>query len=404
MDTVWPLLPVAIALSGLLAGAVLWGLMRLSRPVTLDGAAALPAGMDGIPSHGGEAPVSPTIGPAVESAPCAICGIDTGGEILWRNAAFRAFSDESAARLVATATHDRPPRDGPLALRDPATGQDRHFDLTVTGTDGHRILYASDVTGLVRADAMRSSFIQTLTKTFADLATGLAVFDRDRRLVLFNPAMIDLTGLPAEFLSARPGLMEFFGRLRDRQVLPEPKDYASWRARINGIIETAAGGRYAEAWSLPGGLTYRITGRPHPDGAIAFLIEDISDEISMSRRWRTQLEIRQAVLDRLDEALVVIGPDSLVILCNRACRDLLGFDPDSSFAETGLDDLVRLCRARFPEDGFWSRIDSGIPRTPLEARLRDGADVPFLVRSEPLPGGFALLTFSGVSGRVQIPA
>ena len=64
------------------------------------------------------------------------------------------------------------------------------------------------------------------------------------------------------------------------------------------MIETASDGHYAEAWTLPNGLTYRVTGRPHPDGAIAFLIEDITDEISFSRRTKSQLEIRQAVLDR----------------------------------------------------------------------------------------------------------
>jgi len=51
------------------------------------------------------------------------------------------------------------------------------------------------------------NFVQTLTKTFAQLSIGLAIFNRERQLVLFNPALIDLTALPADFLTGRPHLL-----------------------------------------------------------------------------------------------------------------------------------------------------------------------------------------------------
>lgn len=476
MYDIAPWMPLAVALSGLLAGAVLWGLTRLSRPtpgapetmpeepastfLIRDGWLAdhdagpgfgiatwsglkdwldprfdnLPATLPDpgkgeilrFPARDGDAsveidavggghrvvlrdrrPVRPAdwhdamlrlVGKrafrdAMESVPVAVCAVDDDGTILWRNARFATFTEDEAARIVAAVMAPG----GcvtPVALPDPVTGHDRHFELTRARHDDRCFLYAADVTRQIEAETMRGSFIQTLTKTFADLATGLAVFDRDRRLVLFNPAMMDLTGLPVEFLSCRPTLPDFFDRLRDRQVLPEPKNYASWRAQINEMIETAAGGHYAESWSLPNGLTYRIAGRPHPDGAIAFLIEDITDEIAVSRRSRTQIEIRQAVLDRLDAAVAVTGPGGLVMLCNRSCRELLGFDPDSSFAETGFDDLVRLCRARFPDPAFWASAAAGRQR--LQARLRDGSGARVLVRYEPLPRGFSMLVlFAG---------
>jgi hypothetical protein len=63
-----------------------------------------------------------------------------------------------------------------------------------------------DITEIVRAQQAQKNFVQTLTKTFATLAIGLAIFDRNRQLMLFNPALIDLPALPADFLSARPNL------------------------------------------------------------------------------------------------------------------------------------------------------------------------------------------------------
>ena len=41
--------------------------------------------------------------------------------------------------------------------------------------------------------------------------------------MLFNPALIDLTALPADFLSARPNLLTAFDKLWDNQIMPETK-------------------------------------------------------------------------------------------------------------------------------------------------------------------------------------
>jgi hypothetical protein len=41
----------------------------------------------------------------------------------------------------------------------------------------------------------------------------------------------------------------------------------------------------------------RVTGRPHPNGAIAFLFEDISQEVSLTRRFRTDLDLDRGILD-----------------------------------------------------------------------------------------------------------
>ena len=327
---------------------------------------------------------------ALNAAPCGVSILNDSGRPDWSNAMFAEFGEDDIEHILETVD----PAGGPdqtVTLTDRETEKPRHFRLRSDTADETTVLYTTDVTQLIEADTMRSSFIQTLTKTFADLATGLVVFDRRQRLVLFNPAIIDLTGLPAEFLSVRPGVMEFFDRLRDNQVLPEPKNYASWRVQITDMIETAVDGHYAEAWTLPNGVTYRVTGRPHPDGAIAFLFEDITDEVSTTRRSRSQLEIRQAALDNVRDAVAVAGPNGLLVFCNRPFRDILGFDPDSSFAETGFDDLVALCRDRFPDHGFWDKVLETKGRQPVIATLPNGTHGPSIGQVRPLTGGFTML-------------
>lgn len=91
--------------------------------------------------------------------------------------------------------------------------------------------------------------------------------------MLFNLALIDLTTLPADFLSARPNLLTVFDKLRDNQIMPEPKNYATWREKLAILVAAATEGTYTEIWNLPTGATFWISGRPHSDGALAFWLK-----------------------------------------------------------------------------------------------------------------------------------
>lgn len=178
----------------------------------------------------------------------------------------------------------------------------------------------------VRAENRRREFTQTLTKTFAELAIGLAIFDRSRRLVLFNPALMDLTNLPSNFLTSRPSLIGFLDRLRENRVMPEPRDYRSWRDSIAELEAAAADGTYSETWALPDGQTFHVNGRPHPDGAVALLFEDISAEMSLTRHFRSEIEQFQAVIDAFDDAVAVFSPAGEITIMNRAYRRLWKID------------------------------------------------------------------------------
>ena len=202
------------------------------------------------------------------------------------------------------------------------------------------------------------------------------VFDRNSSLALFNPALLDLTSLAPEYLSARPSLISFFDTLRDRQVMPEPKNYANWRSQIDDMVKTAADGLYQEVWSLPTGQTYRVTGRPHPDGAVAFLFEDISVEILATRRHRMQIDLRQTVMDQLNEGVAVLSSENTLMFCNKTLSALLGIDPDVSFAEITLQDILKACHSRYPDAGLWAEIEEKITRKSLSAPIVDTVGRP----------------------------
>ena len=230
------------------------------------------------------------------------------------------------------------------------------YDVSSFPRENGRVFLAADVGSVVMAETTQRNFVQTLAKTFAQLSTGLAIFDRQMQLVLFNPALVDLTSLPVDFLSDRPNLLSFFDRLRDGQVMPEPRDYGSWRETMTNMIAAANAGSYCETWTLPSGSTYQVTGRPHPDGAVAFLFEDISAEVSLARRFRSDLELNQGILDELPDAIAVFSANGTLVVTNSAYRHLWTADPEAVLGETSILDAMREWQTRAGPNTLWGEL------------------------------------------------
>jgi PAS domain-containing protein len=344
---------------------------------------------------------------AVTGAPYPIWQSDPQGRVVWANTAYldlvKRFKTDDQVTSKISSLFNIPLQspDGLASFRVSVTPKGAMnpywFDIRSLKLETGWMNYATDVNAVVNAEIAQRNFVQTLTKTFAQLSIGLAIFDRKRQLALFNPALIDLTTLPAEFLSARPNLLSFFDRLRDRNMMPEPKNYRSWRDQITDLVAAADSGQYRETWTLPSGLTYRISGRPHPDGAVAFLFEDISAEISSTRRFRSQLELGQSVLNTLDQSIAVFSASGLLAFSNTAYRQMWNIDPDSSFADISVNDASRHWQAGSQPTPVWGDLRDFVVQFgersewSADIMLKDGRPVNCQV--VPMPGGTTLVTF-----------
>lgn len=295
------------------------------------------------------------------------------------------------------------PQEARLSLPDDERQSLRWFEHHQRPASSGTVHYALPADALVRAETAQREFVQTLTKTFAHLPIGLAIFDRQRRLTLFNPALVDLTGLVPEFLLARPTLFAVLDRMREMRMVPEPKDYHGWRNQMAALERAAASGFHQETWSLASGQTYRVTGRPHPEGAVAFLLEDISAEISLTRRFRAEIELGQEIVNTLDEAMAIFSPAGVLVQSNTAYARLWGIDPGATLRAVTIRDSCRHWQAMTLPDSVWTEVAdfvSGLsgrkPATHL-VTLKDGAALS--CRCVPLSGGATLIGFSrGIAG------
>lgn len=271
------------------------------------------------------------------------------------------------------------------------------FDLMRVADGDEALCYATVANSAVQAETALRDFMQTLTKTFADLPIGLAIFDRSRVLQLFNPALADLTTLPPDFLISRPTLNAVLDAMRARAMIPEPRDYRSWRKQLTRVEEEAAMGLFEETWSLPAGQTYRVIGRPHPNGALAFMFEDISSEMMRTRLYRADLELGQSVIDAVDEGVAVFSLGGQLVMSNLAYAQLWNHDPAVLLSDAGIGTLCAWWREQTAPTLLWDDAVNFVgmlgDRSPWEGevRLLDGRALT--CRFRPLTGGATLITF-----------
>lgn len=340
----------------------------------------------------------------IDSLPLMLWREDPQGRVTWANAAYMqrlaSSSDLMTWPLPALFSPDASGAARRVSLPDPVhPTRQNWFNVQHIAENEGQLAFALPADEAHQAEHTKRDFIQTLTKTFATLPIGLAVFDRTRRLQMFNPALTDLTGLETEFLLSRPGLEGFLNRMRDKRVLPEPRDYRSWARRLLDIETTAPHGEFEETWPLPTGQTFRVSANPHPDGALAFLIEDITTETHMTLNVRAEMDTSQAVLNQIDAAIAVFSPNGHLVLTNTAFSQLWTLDGEESLSAVTLGEALENWREAGDNPGLWARIgaivhpDNG-EKSPVEGvmTLPDGEELA--VDARRMSTGALMITFS----------
>jgi PAS domain-containing protein len=348
---------------------------------------------------------------AIAAAPMLAWRENAGGEVVWANGPYLlqscAILTEGKEfgwplpKLFATVIPQTEADEARQSLALPS-GKKAWFNISTKVESDGWIRFAVPADAAVNAELSLRDFMQTLTKTFAQLPIGLAIFDSSRRLQLFNPALMDLTRLPADFLSMRPSLLAVLDAMRERKMLPEPKDYRSWRRELVQMEKAAASGAYEETWNLPDGQTYKVVGRPHPNGALALMMEDISTEMQRSRRFRADMELGQAVIDHVEDAIAVFDQGGQLLISNSAYAVLWGHDPSDWVGECTLRKLTSHWRSLSAPSGLWTELHDFVCTVgdreswSGEVRFLDGRLIS--CRFAPLSGGSTLTQF-----RVESP-
>ena len=336
------------------------------------------------------------------TAPGPIWHVGQDGQLCWHNHVYAQLRDRARshrtdpdAALFETVKVADTTR---LCLREDDPPHTDWYELHSVVVDGVTVNHAIGINAVVEAEQSQIRFVQTLAKTFSHLSTGLAIFDNRGQLLLFNPALVDLTSLPPQFLTARPTMLSFFDSLREARRMPEPRNYMTWRQEIAGVIAAATDGTFSETWSLECGRTYKVAARAHPDGATAFLIEDISDSVSVTRNFRSELELSQTVMDTFDDALAIFSPTGVLTFANAAYIKLWRHDPGSTFADVTVNDAIDVWKQRTTGTANWAAISALTrrqdtrPKVTVTTTYENGATLT--CTAKPIAAGATLVRFN----------
>ena len=257
----------------------------------------------------------------------------------------------------------------------------------------------------VAAESAARSYAMALVETFAHLPIGLMVFAQDGRLRTFNPAIAEMTGLDPATLALRPTLRTLLDRLREAGLLSGPGGREAWSARLDRLETGMRAGTFLETWDLTDGRSWRISGRPHPGGALALLIEDATTEAELSRRFDAGIEIGQAIADTIPDPLAAFARGGALLTANAAYAALWRKDPRTSLADPDAAAAVSTWRGVTRPDPVWDEIEElllGQDPGPWSRQV-PGPDLPLRCSATPMGGGRVLVRFADAAGRGSEP-
>jgi signal transduction histidine kinase len=391
-----------VAVDGRASGAVAW--LRLQ-----------PA----LPNDGG-LPPAPRLAALLDALPHPVW-LAHGAGLIWANRAWlsaveatsiedaiarKLAFDRGAAALVAEAAEAGERRE--TQRWTPVAGQRRAFRLNAQPLEGGDIgAWALDTTDAEETrEALRRN-IEAQDETLNHLADAVAIFSPDKRLSFHNTAFAQLWALEPAWLAEGPTHAELLDRLRQRRRLPETADYARWKSDELSWYE-ALSPSPDDLWTLPDGRTLRVVRQPHPLGGLLVLFSDMTGELRLKSQYNALIQVQQATLDKLNDAVVVFGSDGRLRLHNEAFARFWNATAADVETAADFDGVVELCVPRLHDQQFWRELKGRVTDPDPSARIaisgetKSSDDRIIAFQSRPLPDGATLVAFADVTDTRQL--
>ena len=285
----------------------------------------------------------------------------------------------------------------------PVAGDRRAFHVAAQPLEGGGAgAIALDVTEAEEArEALRRN-LDAQADTLNRIADAVAIFTHGRRLAFHNTAFAELWGLEPAWLADEPTHGQVLDRLRQRRRLPETADYAAWKAREIGFYE-ALESAPDEMWSLPDGRTLRVVRQPDPNGGLLLVFSDITGELRLRAQYNSLVQVQQATLDKLNDAVAVFGSDGRLRLHNEAFERFWRLAPQALDAPIDFDGVVELCTPLVHDRNIWRELKARTAdpdpqaREPVAGEVRASDQRIIAYQTRPLPDGATLIAFDDVT-------
>jgi signal transduction histidine kinase len=359
-----------------------------------------------------------TLRTLLDSLPSPIWARNETGELIFANSAYAAAVEardsadavERNMELLDTAAREELSRARAARTlytgRQPAivAGKRRIFDVVDAPSRHGSAGIAIDATEVESMRTALSRMIDAHRRILDQLATGVAIFSGEQKLIFYNTAYRSLFDLDPAFLDQTPTDSAVLERLRADRKLPEESDFRQWKAQVH------EGYRAVEPkevlWHLPGGRTLRVVVTPNPEGGVTYLYDDVTERLDLVRRYDALIKVQSETLDNLAEAVAVFGSDGRIRLYNPAFERMWKLSPDTLDSRPHIEAVAAWCQALHDDNKLWRSLRTAVTaidnREAITARIerRDGAMID--MATVPLPDGATLVTFHDITDSVNV--
>ena len=286
-----------------------------------------------------------------------------------------------------------------------AAGERKLYEVVDVASQNGSAGMASDLSELtaLRGELQRQA--SSHARTLDQLSTGVAIFDRRKRLVFHNAAYRQIWSFDPAFLDQQPTDGEVLDRLRAKRQLPEQVDFRAWKAQLLQAYRAIESAEYV--WHLPDGRTLRAVTSPNVQGGVTYLFDDVTQRFSLESQFNALTRVQGETLDMLKEGVAVFGTDGRLKLINPAFAALWQLDPARAAEKPHIDEMARFCAPLLDDASLWAALRAvivGLPedRRGYEARIERKDGLVLDCAAMPLPDGATLLTFLDVTAGVNV--
>jgi len=282
-------------------------------------------------------------------------------------------------------------------------GRRRALRITALPLEGGGVgVWTDDVSETEELREALKKNVEAHDETLNHIADAVAIFSQTKRLSFHNTAFAELWGLEPAWLAERPTHAEVLDRLRQRRRLPETADYGKWKASELDRYESL-GSSPDDLWSLPDGRTLKVVRQPHPLGGVVLLFSDITGELKMKAQYNALIQVQQATLDKLNDAVAVFGSDGRLRLHNEAFERFWNITAHQISLAHDFEGVVELCVPRLHDQVFWRELKGRVAdtdpqaRAPMSGEAKTSDSRIIVYQSRPLPDGATLIAFGDVT-------
>lgn len=341
------------------------------------------------------------------------------GRLDWVNAAYaRAVEAKNAQEATSRNLDllDRSSREAAARAREAGEVWRQRMNVVVAGE--RRLMdvidaplpqgsagMAADLSELEAMTADHERQVESHIRTIDQLSTGVAIFDRGKRLVFANAAYRQLWSLDQAFLEQRPTDPEILDRLRAARRLPEQADYRGWKNALLSVYHTLEPA--PQVWHLPDGRLLRVAIDPSPQGGVTYLFDDVTERFTLESQYNALARVQSETLDALQEGVAVFGADGRLKFFNPAFSQMWRLSVGQLAERPHIDALTEACKQMTPDESAWADLRSMVvglheARMGFQRRMAraDGAIIE--CAAAPLPDGGTLLTFIDVTDGVNV--